>query len=262
MNKSKDTLISVICGAITIGVLWAIWEYAGAKGWTAFKLFPPPSKFLVTLSDSQFKIGLGSQAATIQQSILSTILRVTFGLILAFVAAILVGFLISTSIWIKRFIMPIIRLLAPIAPVAWIPLALVLLGIGNPAAIFIVFMGVFFTLTIATIQAIDDVPPRLVNAAVTLGARPYQIWLHVIFLHILPSVFTILRLNFIAAWMAVLAAEMTGLSDGLGAIIMIGRNLFDNNLILLGMCLIGAVGFIGDFLLKTVQNKLFWWGNQ
>ncbi len=262
MDKSKDTWLSALCGSITIAVLWALWEYAGAKGWNAVRLFPPPTRFLAALSDSQFKVGLGAQAATIPQSIFATILRVTLGLGIAFVTALLFGFLVSTSVWGKRFIMPLVRLLAPIAPVAWIPLALVLFGIGNPTAIFIVFMGVFFTLTIATIQAIENVPERLVNAATTLGAQPIQIWLYVIFPHILPSVFTILRLNFIAAWMAVLAAEMTGLSDGLGAIIMIGRNLFDNNLILLGMCLIGVVGFAGDFLLKMVQNKFFWWGNQ
>jgi NitT/TauT family transport system permease protein len=262
MRISKRNLLSMICGSLTLGLLWAIWEYAGAREWPSFRLFPPPSRFLLALSDDQFKVGLGAQAATIPQSVFSTILRVTLGLGIAFIVAILFGFLVSSSIWIKRFTMPVIRLLAPIAPVAWIPLALVLFGIGNPTAIFIVFMGVFFTLTIATIQAIEDVPHHLLNAAVTLGAKPLQIWFYVIFPYILPRVFTILRLNFIAAWMAVLAAEMTGLSDGLGAIIMIGRNLFDNNLILLGMSLIGIVGFIGDFLLKTIQNKVFWWGNQ
>ncbi len=261
MKRSKDTLLSTLCGGITLLVLWALWENAGAKGGGYFRLFPPPSRFLASLSKSDFRVGLGSQAATIPQSIFSTILRVTIGLTIAFVAAVFFGLVVSMSVWVKRFTMPVVRLLAPIAPVAWIPLALVLLGIGNPAAIFIVFMGVFFTLTIATIQAIEDVPERMISAAVTLGAQPFQIWMFVIFPYILPRVFTILRLNFIAAWMAVLAAEMTGLSDGLGAIIMIGRNLFDNNLILLGMCLIGIVGFVGDLILKTVQTKLFWWGS-
>ena len=68
-----------------------------------------------------------------------------------------------------------------------------------------------------------------------------------------------LRINFIAAWMAVLAAEMTGLRDGLGAIVMTGRNLFDHDLILIGMCLIGISGFIIDATLRFIQNKFFWW---
>lgn len=158
--------------------------------------------------------------------------------------------------------MPLIRVLAPVAPVAWIPLALVLLGIGNQTAIFIVFMGVFFTLTIAVVRAIEVVPTNIINSAKTLGATKYQLWYKVIFPSILPNVFTILRLNFIAAWMAVLAAEMTGLSDGLGAIIMTGRNLFNNEMILMGMVLIGVIGFVFDVILKTVQDKFLWWDNK
>ena len=84
-------------------------------------------------------------------------------------------------------------------------------------------------------------------------------WRYVTLPHILPSAFVALRLNFIAAWMAVLAAEMTGLQDGLGAIIMIGRNLFDNKLILLGIFLIGVVGALGDLLLRGIQRRYFWW---
>ena len=76
---------------------------------------------------------------------------------------------------------------------------------------------------------------------------------------VLPGVFTLLRLNFIAAWMAVLAAEMTGLRDGLGTVVMTGRNLFNSNLILLGICIIGITGFAVDRLLLFIQRKFFWW---
>ena len=85
--------------------------------------------------------------------------------------------------------MPLVRILAPVAPVAWIPLALVLFGIGNQTAIFIVFMGVFFTLTIAVVRAIEVVPANIINSAKTLGATKYQIWYKVIFPAILPNVF-------------------------------------------------------------------------
>jgi len=168
---------------------------------------------------------------------------------------------VSTNKWVERFLMPIVRILAPIAPIAWIPLALVLFGIGNSTAIFIVFMGVFFMFTIATVKAIDTVPPNLIYSALTLGASKTDIWFKVIIPFIIPQIFTILRLNFIAAWMAVLAAEMTGLRDGLGAVIMMGRNLFNNELILFGMLLIGIVGFIFDQILKFIQTKFFWWDN-
>lgn len=158
--------------------------------------------------------------------------------------------------------MPVVRLFAPIAPIAWVPIALVIFGIGNFTAIFIVIMGVFFTLTIATIQAIDEVPDEIISSAKTLGASKYQIISRVVVPYIMPSIFLSLRLNFIAAWMAVLAAEMTGLRDGLGAIIMVGRNLFNYDLILMGMFLIGVVGFLTDVSLRNIQEKYFWWSKK
>ena len=253
---------SAACGAISLGLLWGVWELTAARGWSVSRVFPPPSRFVSDVASSGLRIGLGRQSATIWQSILASFLRVFAGLGLGFVAALLLGLAMSSSIWVKRFVFPIVRLMAPIAPIAWIPLALVLLGIGNQTAIFIVFMGVFFTLTIATVQAVENVPQHLRDAARSLGASGLQTWMLVVLPHALPTVFTILRLNFIAAWMAVLAAEMTGLQDGLGAIIMIGRNLFNNNLILFGMCLIGIAGFLGDLTLKTIQNRFFWWGGR
>ncbi len=258
-GKRREALISTLCGIGTITVLVFVWEFTAARGFAYANIFPPPSRFLAQLANDDFKIGLGSQAATIQVSIISSILRVLVGLFVGLTAAFAFGLFVQSNIWLKRFLMPVVRILAPVAPVAWIPLALVLFGIGNPTAVFIVFMGVFFSLTIAVVRAIEIVPDTFINSARTLGATKYQTWAKVIFPSILPSVFTILRLNFIAAWMAVLAAEMTGLSDGLGAVIMTGRNLFNNEMILMGMVLIGVTGFVFDVLLKTVQDRFLWW---
>jgi NitT/TauT family transport system permease protein len=262
MKKISQSSTSIICAIISIAVLVGIWEILAYSDWQYANIFPSPSHFLRDLSQNGFRIGLGSSAAGIPESIASSFFRVFAGLGIGFACALATGMVISMSVWVKRFSMPVIELLAPIAPIAWIPLALVVFGIGNQTAIFIVFMGVFFMLTIATVKAIETVPEHLISVAKTLGAKRLQLWAHVIFPFILPQVFTILRINFIAAWMAVLAAEMTGLRDGLGAIIMNGRNLFDNNLILLGMCLIGVSGFVIDVLLKWIQKKFFWWDTQ
>ncbi len=259
MRKISQNSITIICAIISIGVLVGFWELSAFLGWQYANIFPPPSHFLKDLSENGFRIGLGSQSAGIPESIASSFFRVFAGLGIGFFFALIAGMAISMSVWVKRFTMPVIELLAPIAPIAWIPLALVVFGIGNQTAIFIVFMGVFFILTIATVKATETVPEHLLNVAKTLGARKWQLWFNVTFPYILPQVFTILRINFIAAWMAVLAAEMTGLRDGLGAIIMTGRNLFDNNLILLGMSLIGVSGFLIDTLLRWIQKKFFWW---
>ncbi|MDX2212397.1 MAG: ABC transporter permease subunit [Oculatellaceae cyanobacterium bins.114] len=256
----KKSSLSISCGIFSCLILVAIWEWIGSNPANPVtQVLPPPSRFLPVLFESDFKIGLGSQSASIYQSVFVTLVRVFLGMAIAFIGSVLCGMLISLSKWSELFILPILGLIAPIAPIAWVPLALVVFGVSNLTAVFIVFMGVFFTLTIATVAEIKRIPENLLITAENLGGNEFNRWRMVILPAVLPGVFTLLRLNFIAAWMAVLAAEMTGLRDGLGAVVMTGRNLFNSDLILLGICIIGITGFAVDRLLLLIQQKFFWW---
>lgn len=255
-----QSLLPLGCGLLSCALLVSIWEFVGSNPENPItQVLPPPSQFLPVLLESDFKIGLGSQATSIYQSVAVTLIRVLLGMTIAFIGSIFCGLLISLSKWSELFILPILGLIAPIAPIAWVPLALVVFGISNLTAIFIVFMGVFFTLTIATVAEIKRIPENLLMTAQNLGGGSFNRWRWVIVPAVLPGVFTLLRLNFIAAWMAVLAAEMTGLRDGLGTVVMTGRNLFNSDLILLGICIIGISGFAVDRLLLLIQRKFFWW---
>ncbi len=240
-------------------VVIAIWETAAASGWSGTVLFPPPSAFLSYAVESDFRVGFGGDAMPIPMAIVVSALRVLVGLAIGFAAALATGILISASGTFADMVMPLIRGLAPIAPIAWIPLGIVLFGIGNPTAIFIVFMGVYFILTISTVSAVASVEERLIKTARSFGATPTQVWMRVIFPAVLPQVFTMLRINFFAAWMAVLAAEMVGVKNGLGMMIILGREMFNTKLILLGMCMVGATGYLIDSLLVQVQRRILWW---
>ena len=253
-------LAPVLAGAASLAALIGLWEVLGSGDGVALTaVLPPPSHFLTTVAGNGFRIGLGSQAASVAESVASTFLRVFAGMGLAFAAAILTGALLSLSKVATWCLSPVLHVLAPIAPIAWIPTAIVVFGISNVTAGFIVFMGVYFILTIATLAEIRRVPEEFTTIAANLGAGSLARWLRVVLPAILPGVFTLLRTNFIAAWMAVLVAEMVGLRDGLGAIIMMGRNLFNNDLILFGMTVIGVSGFLVDRLLALVATRILWW---
>lgn len=256
----SKSLLPIVCGLASCAAFIGVWEVIGANPENPIaQVLPPPSRFLPVLFESDFQIGLGSQSASIYQSVTVTLVRVILGMTVAFIGSIICGLLISLSRWSELFILPILGLIAPIAPIAWVPLALVIFGVSNLTAVFIVFMGVFFTLTIATVAEIKRIPENLLVTAENLGGGNFARWRYVIIPAVLPGVFTLLRLNFIAAWMAVLAAEMTGLRDGLGTVVMVGRNLFNSNLILLGICIIGITGFAVDRLLLLIQKQFFWW---
>ena len=149
--------MGVLKAFIPWAIVIAIWEIAAANGWSGAVLFPPPSSFLRYAIESDFRVGFGGDAMPIPFAIVVSALRVLVGLAIGFAAAIATGILISASGAFADMVMPLVRGLAPIAPIAWIPLAIVLFGIGNPTAIFVVFMGVYFILTISTVAAVNAV---------------------------------------------------------------------------------------------------------
>lgn len=251
---------AILLGMISVSTIWALWEIVGRQPGTAIAaVAPPPSIFLTELSKSSFKIGIGSQSVPVWQAVMSSLFRVMVGMAVSFIAAVVTGICMGMSKTVTMLLSPILRLLAPIAPISWIPIAIVIFGINNFTAIFIVFMGVYFILTIATLAEIDRLPPEYHVIAQNLGASTWRRWMFVVFPAVLPGVFGLLRINFIAAWMAVLVAEMIGLRDGLGTIIMMGRNLFNSQLIMFGMLVIGLCGFVIDVILKTIGKYVFWW---
>lgn len=252
-----------------VGLAWALaswtavlllWELAAHREWVRSSVFPPPSSFVPYLLEGSATIGVGPDAVTLWASISATLGRVAFGLVIGVMLAMTIGVTVSILRPTRRAILPIVRVLAPIAPIAWIPLGLSLFGIGDVTAVFIVTMGVVFALTVATVSAIDGVDSELVKTARSLGANSRQLWSRVILPAAAPHVFTMVRINFFAAWVAVLAAEMVGLRTGLGAAIVIGREQFNGNLIMVGIAAIGVCGFLTDALLLVIQRRVLWWG--
>ena len=258
--RPRRSYAPAIVGFLSVTALLLAWEAIGRQEGSALSaVMPPPSVFLSEIAETEFRIGLGKNAPTVAACVTSTLLRVFAGMGLSMVAALVTGAVLSLSRTARWILSPVINLLAPIAPIAWVPVALVLFGINNQAAVFVVFMGVYFVLTLATLAEIRRVPESYGAIAQNFGANSWQRWVFVTLPAILPGVFTLLRVNFMAAWMAVLVAEMVGLRDGVGAVLMMGRNLFNNNLIMFGMLLIAACGFFIDRALGLIQRKVLWW---
>lgn len=256
----RRSLTALLWGVLSWTVLIGFWELSAWAGWLNEAIFPPPSRFVPYFFGGGATIGIGPDATSLGDAIVASFLRVGLGLACGLGIAFAIG--VAVSIWkpARLAILPIVRVLAPVAPIAWIPLGLSLFGIGNSTAVFIVTLGVVFILTIATIAAIDGVDKDLVRTARSLGASGRRLWTRVVLPAAAPQILTMVRLNFFAAWMAVLAAEMVGLRSGLGAVIIIGREQFDADLILIGIVVIGVCGFLADSALLLAQRKLLWWG--
>ena len=147
----------------------------------------------------------------------------------------------------------------PIPVTAWLPLSMILFGLGAKSAFSLVFLGAFYPILLNTIFGVKNVDPKLFEAASMLGCRGNAQFFRVVLPAALPSIFTGLRLGLGLAWFVIVVGEMTGVPQGLGAVIMDGRTLSRTELVICGMIVIGIVGYISDRLVMTLGNYLLRW---
>lgn len=256
----------------SISVFAAIWEICWLIGWADPKLLPPPHVFLGAFGD-QLKFfntatrwAIGANPAdgptplqALGITIASTTMRVLVGLLIASVLAITLGVLIRYFLIIDKLVLPTVTLLSPVSPIAWLPVAIFIFGIGNAPAIFMVVIALFFHMVLATISQIDGVNKNLINVARTMGASKWQTYRKVIVPAILPGLLIVLRMNLFAAWMVVLVAETTGVGYGMGQVIMLARNTFNPSLVFFCIALIGLLGFLFDLALRMIQKRVLYW---
>ena len=257
---------------LSIGLFAGIWEICWLAGWADPKLLPPPHVFLGNLAEqgkffntaTRWTVGQGGgDGPTAFESVMITVgattARVFVGLLLASVLAIGMGVLIRYFHVFDKLVLPTITLLSPVSPIAWLPVAIFLFGIGNGPAIFMVVVALFFHMVLATIAQIDGVSANFINVARTMGASKRQIYARVIVPAILPGMLQVLRLNLFGAWMVVLVAESTGVGYGMGQVIMLARNSFNPSLVFFTIAVIGVLGFVFDWLLRQAQRRILYW---
>lgn len=257
---------------LSIGLFAGIWEFLWAIGWADPKLLPPPHIFLGSIADqgkffntaTRWQVGKSmadgpSAFVSVMTTIGATTMRVFVGLLIASVLAIGTGVLVRYYKLFDRLVLPTITLLSPVSPIAWLPVAIFIFGIGNGPAIFMVVVALFFHMVLATINQIDGVSNNLINVARTMGAGKRQIYGRVIVPAILPGMLAVLRMNLFGAWMVVLIAESTGVGYGMGQVIMLARNTFNPSLVFFTIAVIGVLGFTFDWLLRQAQKRILYW---
>ncbi|QWA09215.1 ABC transporter permease [Sodalis ligni] len=255
-------------GVASVALFAGIWEAIWAFGGLNPLLLPPPHIFLANFAQqAQYfiptdvigQVTNDTALLSLGKTIIATVGRVMAGLALGFVLSLISGLAICYFRLFGKLVLPTITLLAPISPIAWLPVAIFIFGIGNPPAIFMVFISLFFVMTVSTISQIESVSKTHLNVAAVMGATRAQTFRYVIIPAILPSLFFVLRMNLFGAWMIVLVAEATGVGSGLGQIVMQARNTFNSSLSFFTMTIIGITGFVFDLLLRYMQKKLLYW---
>ncbi len=199
------------------------------------------------------------QQGDIILDILMSLKRVILGFILAAIIAVPLAILCGYNRHLNSFIKPFVELLRPIPPIAWIPIAILLFGLGDRSSYFIVFLGAFFPIFTNSYFGATSLPNIYKNVAQTFEINNSIFIRKILFYFSLPYIFTGLRIGIGMAWMSVIAAELIGAQSGLGYFIQINRLLLRTDNIVLGMILIGAIGYLLTKLLLVVEKFSLPW---
>ena len=252
--RMRQPLLAVLFPAAIL----AFWHAAtyGRK----FSLIPPPGEVALALYDLALGgINDDAYSRTLHVHLLASVSRVYGGFAIALAAALPLGLLIGRSALVRRLLDPTLQVLRPVPVTAWLPLAMIMFGLGPRSAFFLVCLGAFYPILINTIFGVRSVDPRLFEAASMLGCHGTAQFFRVVLPASLPAIFTGLRLGLGFAWVVIVVGEMTGVQTGLGAIIMEARQLSRTEIVICGMVVIGVSGFVSDRAILLVGKPLLRW---
>jgi NitT/TauT family transport system permease protein len=253
-ERLRPTALALIVPAL----LLAFWQVATTQRWT--RLIPTPYEVGEYMIDFAWG-GIYDDAfsGTLLMHLLASMGRVYGGFALAALFALPLGLMIGRIPTARMVLDPFLQVMRPIPVTAWLPLSMILFGLGPRSAFALVCLGAFYPILLNTIFGVRSVDPKLFEAASMLGCQGNAQFYKVVLPAALPSIFTGLRLGLGLAWFVIVVGEMTGVPQGLGAVIMDGRTLSRTELVICGMIIIGIAGYISDRIVVMIGNRLLAW---
>ncbi len=236
-----------------IGVLLIVWQWAAGR--QEVHLLPGPVEVLHGMGDLL-------QHGLLFKYVVASLFRVTWGFLVAAVLAIPLGLGIGWYARAHLALNPLVQIFRPISPLAWIPMAILWFGVGDGAAVFLIFVGSFFPLLLTAITAVQTIPAVYINAGRNFGLRPAAFLYRVLYPAVVPQLIVGLRITLGVAWLVVVAAEMISVNSGLGFLIVDARNAGNRyDLVVAGMVVIGIIGLLLDLSMQSLERiKSFRWG--
>ena len=203
-----------------------------------------------------------AQKGLLLRYVVASLFRVSWGYLLAVMLAIPFGLFLGARKRGEQALNPLIQVLRPISPLAWIPISILWFGVGDLSAVFLIFLASFFPLTVTAMNAVRQISPVYLNAGRNFGLSPRRLAREVIYQAVMPQLIVGLRIALGVAWLVVVAAEMIAVNSGLGFLIVDARNSGNRyDLVIAGMVLIGLIGLTLDLAMRQLEKlKSLRWG--
>lgn len=242
---------------VVIGVAWQL--LTAVSGVISPARFPTPAQFGSALYQITFN---GYANGLLYQHVFRSVMLVTMGFVISSAFGVTLGLAMGASRTVEALVNPVFLLLRPIPPLAWIPLAIVWLGLGNAAKVMVIFFAAFVPSVINSHSGVRQIERPVFEAAAMLGVRGWRKWREVLIPGALPSIFTGLRLSLQASWTTLVAAELVGAIAGLGQILNQAAQDIYPGMIVVGMACVGLCGWLMTLGLGWVEQRVMPWRNR
>lgn len=229
--------------------LFALWSLGARQGWLSEQVLPPPGYVYDALHDLVVSGDLWSNAAASLQ-------RVVVGFGLGAAIGLTLGLTMGLSPVAEEYLFPTFNAVVQIPVLGWLPFALLLFGIGEPLKYALIAMAAMVPVTLCTLQAFRQAPAGLLEVGQACGFSRRQSVLGIVLPAAVPTLFTGLRLGFTKAWLSLVVVELVASSEGLGYLIVYGRQLFQLDLVMAAVVVVGAVGLAFDRLFDVAEKRL------
>ncbi len=251
---------SVWLGCLSVAAALLVWYLLGATGLVSPELLAGPGDVLAALIDI---LRNGYRDTTLQQNILATLGRCLAGFVLATLIGVPLGLWMGTSRVTAGAANWIIQFMRPLPPLSYLVLLILWFGAGDLSKVVLLFLAAFPTITSAAMAGVRQVNRQRVQVALSLGASQGQIFRHIVFPSSLSMIFTGLRIALAGAFSSVVAAELMTASDGLGWMVFSASRFLRNDIVMLGIIILGLAGMaLGRALLMLDTRLVHWRGRE
>ena len=241
---------------LTALVLFGVWLLVTEMGWVRPLFLPSPvavwDKFVIAMTE-------GVSNSTLTQHTLASLGRVLGAFFLALATAVPIGILMGVNRTIRGLFDPIIEFYRPLPPLAYLPLIIIWLGIGEFPKVFLIYLAIFAPMAIAARAGVRSVSTEQIHAAYAMGASRGQVIRHVILKAALPEIFTGMRIGIGVGWTTLVAAEMVAAHRGLGFMVLNAAEYLASDTVIMGIIVIGVFAFAFDLMIRYLEKTLIPW---
>jgi sulfonate transport system permease protein len=241
-----------LVGWILPAVLLGVWAVASKKELVAAQILPAPAAVAETLLE-QLKSG------ELFKNFAISLARVAGGFALGGLIGVTLGVAMGLSRKVEQYLFPLFNAISQVPVLGWLPLAMMVLGIGESLKIVIIAHATLVPIALNALKGIRNVPRQYIEVAQTFRFSNRQLLRKVVFPASVPAVFVGIRYGLTQAWLSLVTVELLASSEGLGFLIVWGRQLFQLDLVLAAIIVVGVVGLLLDRGLERLEARLLRW---